>query len=135
VSRKSIAKSADLIDTWKVLIPAAGFESQIIPTPVLSSIRRAPSPSVCTQTYLFLPAASEAEADSMESYVSTRFFRFLVWLRKVSQHATRATYTWVPQQAWDRHWTDSELFEKYGIADDEKALINSVIRPMGVADE
>jgi site-specific DNA-methyltransferase (adenine-specific) len=130
IARNKIAKSGDLIDTWKVLIPAAGFESQILPTLVLSSIRRAPNPSACTQTYLFLPASSEAEADSMESYVATRLFRFLIWLRKVSQHATRATYTWVPQQQWDRHWTDAELYKKYGITKDEQELIESIIRPM-----
>jgi len=130
IDRDKITKSAHLIDTWKVLIPAAGFESQIFPTLVLSSIRRAPNPSACTQTYLFLPASSEAEADFMESYVETRFFRFLVWLRKVSQHATRSTYAWVPQQTWDRHWTDATLYEKYGITNDEQALIESIIRPL-----
>jgi site-specific DNA-methyltransferase (adenine-specific) len=135
IARNKITKSCDLIDTWKVLIPAAGFESQILPTLVLSSIRRAPNPSACTQTYLFLPASSEAEADNMESYVKTRFFRFLVWLRKPSQHATRATYTWVPQQAWDRRWTDDALYKKYAINKGEIQFIESIIRPMGGSDE
>jgi site-specific DNA-methyltransferase (adenine-specific) len=130
IARNKITKSTDLIDTWKVLIPAAGFESQILPTLVLSSIRRAPNPSACTQTYLFLAASSEAEADRMESYVKTRLFRFLIWLRKVSQHATRSTYAWVPQQTWDRAWTDADLYEKYGITEDEQAFIESIIRPM-----
>ena len=131
IKRSKITKSRDLIDTWKVMIPAAGFESQISPTLVLSSIRRAPNPSACTQTYLFLPASSEVEADNMESYVKTRFFRFLVWLRKFSQHATRATYTWVPQQKWDRPWTDEILCKKYGINQTEIDFINSMIRPIG----
>ena len=130
IKRSKITKSSHLIDAWKVMIPAAGFESQILPTLVLSSIRRAPNPSACTQTYLFLSASSEAEADSMESYVASRFFRFLVWLRKVSQHATRATYSWVPQQAWDRLWTDEELFKKYGLTKKEIAYIEGIIRPM-----
>lgn len=135
VDRHKIIKSSHLIDTSKVLIPAAGFESQISPTLVLSSIRRAPNPSACTQTYLFLAASSEAEADSMESYVKTRFFRFLVWLRKVSQHATRATYSWVPQQTWDRAWTDADLYEKYGITKEEQAFIESMIRPVESNDD
>jgi site-specific DNA-methyltransferase (adenine-specific) len=130
IKRNRITKSSELIDTWKVLIPAAGFESQILPTLVLSSIRRAPKPSACTQTYLFLSASSKNEADNMESYVRTRFFRFLVWLRKVSQHATRATYSWVPQQAWDRPWTDEMLYRKYGITKSEREFIESVIRPI-----
>lgn len=135
VSRKQIPKSCELIDSWKVLIPAAGFESQILPTLVLSSIRRAPNPSACTQTYLFLPAASEREADHIESYVRTRFFRFLVWLRKVSQHATRSTYTWVPVQAWDRAWTDQALYKKYQIEPHQVEFIESIIRPMESSDE
>jgi site-specific DNA-methyltransferase (adenine-specific) len=134
IARDKITKSSELIDTWKVLIPAAGFESQISPTLVLSSIRRAPNPSACTQTYLFLSASTEADADSMESYVATRFFRFLVWLRKVSQHATRGTYTWVPKQRWERRWTDAELYEKYDLTADEQAFINSMIRPMSGDD-
>ena len=135
VSRDQILKSRQLIDTWKVLIPAAGFESQIMPTLVLSSMRRAPNPSVCTQTYLFLPASSKKEADSMESYVETRFFRFLVWLRKVSQHATRATYTWVPQQEWNQQWSDAALYEKYSITKKEQNYIESIIRPVMDDDE
>jgi site-specific DNA-methyltransferase (adenine-specific) len=130
VDRAKILKSDHLIDTWKVLIPAAGFESQILPTLVLSSLRRAPNPSVCTQTYLFVPTNTEAEADSVESYIRTRFVRFLVWLRKVSQHATRSTYKWVPQQTWGHQWTDAELYEKYGIAADEQAYIAEMIREM-----
>lgn len=130
IDRAKVTKSTHLIDTWKVLIPAAGFESQIVPTLVLSSLRRAPDPSICTQTYLFLPASSEDEADSMESYVRTRFFRLLVWLRKVSQHATRSTYLWVPQQSWDREWTDEELYKKYEIDQEEQSYIAEIIREM-----
>eukprot|EP01012_Entosiphon_sulcatum_P034116 TRINITY_DN43218_c0_g1_i1.p1 TRINITY_DN43218_c0_g1~~TRINITY_DN43218_c0_g1_i1.p1 ORF type:complete len:525 (-),score=52.55 TRINITY_DN43218_c0_g1_i1:207-1781(-) len=135
IDRKKITKSSHLIDKWKVMIPAAGFESQILPTLVLSSIRRAPNPSACTQTYLFLAASSKVEADNMESYVKTRFFRFLVWLRKVSQHATRATYTWVPQQSWDRPWVDEMLFEKYGLTKAEIGFIENIVRPVTDADE
>jgi site-specific DNA-methyltransferase (adenine-specific) len=128
IKRDKIQKSAHLIDTWKVLIPAAGFESQILPTLVLSSLRRAPNPSACTQTYLFIPTSSEESADSAETYIRTRFARFLVWLRKVSQHATRSTYRWVPQQTWDREWTDAELYEKYGITEEEQAYIAEMVR-------
>ena len=130
ISRSEVTKSAHLIDTLKVLIPSAGFESQILPTLVLSSLRRASNPSVCTQTYLFVPAESEDELESIESYIRTRFFRFLVWLRKVSQHAPRSTYQWVPQQTWDHPWTDAELYKKYGITKDEQVYIEEMIREM-----
>jgi len=133
VSRESITKNPHLIDTWKVLIPEAGFEHgggdgrsmRVLSTPLITS-----SPSVCTQTYLFFSLPSEAEAKSVESYVATRFFRFLVSLRKITQHASRDTYKWVPQQTWDRVWTDDALYETNGLTDEEIAHIESVIKPM-----
>jgi site-specific DNA-methyltransferase (adenine-specific) len=36
----------------------------------------------------------------------------------------------VPQQSWDRQWTDAELYKKYGIAEDQQRFIESMIRPM-----
>lgn len=133
VARSKITKSAHLLDSWKVLIPAAGpgnSGGQILPDIVLGSPILAAPPSACTQTYLFVHVASEVEARSAESYVRTRFVRFLISLRKVSQHATRSTYTWVPQQPWDRTWKDDELYAKYGLNDDEQAYIAEMVKEM-----
>jgi site-specific DNA-methyltransferase (adenine-specific) len=60
----------------------------------------------------------------------TRFFRFLVSLRKVSQDAPRGTYKWVPVQEWDKAWTDAILYERYGITQEEQAYIEEMIREM-----
>ena len=95
----------------------------------------AESPSVCTQTYLFFYVASKEQAESLQSYLNTRFFRFLVSLRKITQHATRATYTWVPQQTWDRVWTDEALYKKYSLSSDDIAHIEASIRPKATNDE
>jgi len=80
------------------------------------------------------PFQSEDAARSFSSYYRTRLFRFLVSLRKITQHALRSTYSWVPQQTWDRIWTDEMLYEKYGITDEEIAFINSMIRPMDISE-
>lgn len=136
IERTAVTKSPELIDTWKVMVPSAGFEhggGDGKAMRVLSSPFIAGSPSVCTQTYLFFHVASQAEAESIESYLVTRFLRFLVSLRKITQHASPATYKWVPQQPWDRTWTDEELYEKYGITPEEQAYIESLIKPMVVA--
>jgi site-specific DNA-methyltransferase (adenine-specific) len=69
-------------------------------------------PSACTQTYLFFYLSTKKEAESLQSYFRTRFFRFPVSLRKITQHATRATYTRVPKQTWDRIWRDDALYKK-----------------------
>ena len=86
-----------------------------------------------TQTYLVAgPLASRKAAASLQSYTRTRFFRFLVSLRKITQHALRSTYSWVPQQTWDRAWTDEALYAKYGITRKEQAHIESQVRTMNL---
>lgn len=135
IPRKEVFKSAHLIDWWKVMIPQAGSDGgKKIPDPVLGKPLIAPSPSVCTQSYLFFFVKSEAEAQSIGAYLRTRFFRFLVSLRKITQHATRSTYTWVPQQDWDTNWSDEKLYAKYGLTAEEIAFIESMIRPMDLSE-
>ena len=130
IERSAIEKSQELVDTWKVMIPQAYGAGEGIPHQILGQPFVAPNPSVCTQTYLFVYVDSKDAAESVESYVRTRFLRFLVSLRKITQHATRSTYTWVPQQVWDRIWTDEELYKKYKLKADEVAIIESMVRPM-----
>ncbi len=109
IGRDEVTKSAHLVDTWKLLVPQVGSGREREKTGVdlvLGPPLVAQSPSVCTQSFLFFYVQSEEQARSVRSYYGTRFFRFLVSLRKITQHATHSTYSWVPLQAWDRTWTD-----------------------------
>jgi hypothetical protein len=78
------------------------------------------------------PFGSEDEVDNVISYIRTRLFRFLVLLHKPSQDATPRVYTFVPTQDFSRPWTDADLYARYGITPDEVAVIESLVRPMGV---
>lgn len=135
INRKDVGKSPHLIDKWKVMIPQAYGERGSRPATVLGPSFIAVPPSVCTQTYLFFYVSSKRKAISLNSYLRTRFFRFFVSLRKITQHATRSTYTWVPLQTWDRIWTDEALYRKYSLNQEEIAFIESRIRPMEGSDE
>lgn len=130
IAREAVTKSTHLIDTWKVLVPKAYNGGDGVPHQVLGRPLISPSPSVCTQSFLFFYVGSEKEADSLQSYYTTRFFRFLTSLRKITQDATHAAYTWVPIQQWDRSWTDDALYEKYSITKQEQAYIESQVRAM-----
>jgi site-specific DNA-methyltransferase (adenine-specific) len=134
IDRKDVGKSAHLIDAWKIMVPAAYGERGTRPATVLGPSFIAEPPSVCTQTYLFFYVRTRKEANSLNSYLRTRFFRFLVSLRKITQHATRSTYTWVPRQEWNRTWTDDVLYKKYGLTKDDIAFVESRIRPMEAND-
>jgi len=132
VDKVHVSRNFELAHNWKVLIPNAGSDGgQKLPDVVLGRPLIAEPDSVCTLTYLVIgPLASEFEANSVESYMKTKFFRFLVSLRKISQHTTQKSYLWVPTQKFDRTWTDEELYAQYSISSKEQTYIDSMIKEM-----
>ena len=130
IARNAITKNAHLIDTWKVLVPEAYNGGDALPHQILGKPLIASSPSACTQSFLFFHVDSQVAAVCLQSYYTTRFFRFLVSQRKITQHALQSTYAWVPIQAWNQTWTDEALYAKYGITPEETAFIESQIREM-----
>lgn len=121
----------EAINYWKALVPKAGSDGgQKIPDVVIGQPWIAEDPSICTQSFLFVTTETLEGAKSISYYYRTRFLRFLVSLRKITQDTTSESYRWVPQQTWDREWTDSELYEKYDITDKEQSYIESMIKEM-----
>jgi site-specific DNA-methyltransferase (adenine-specific) len=134
IGRNIITKNSHLIDVWKLFLPVAGSGRErertgvdlVLGPPILGE-----PGSVCTQTYLTAgPFDCEEQARSAAFYLKTRFARFLISLRKPAQHIFRGMYRWVPQQSWDRVWTDAALYEIYGLTEDEISFIELIIRPM-----
>ena len=76
------------------------------------------------------PFQNEETSYNVISYMKTKFFRFLVLLKKNTQHATKSVYQLVPTQDFSKPWKDSELYTKYGLSDEEISFIESLIRPM-----
>lgn len=134
INRNEVTKSVEMIDTWKVLVPKAFNGGDALPHQILGKPMIVPSPSTCTQSFLFFNVSSQEEAKSLQSYYATRFFRFLVSVRKITQDATHSTYAWVPMQSWDRIWSDDELYSKYGITKKERSYIESQVREMNLGD-
>jgi site-specific DNA-methyltransferase (adenine-specific) len=131
-----VTKNRQLIPVWKLFLPKAYGERGAIPANILGPGIIAGPGSVCTQTYVVAgPFSSEAEAMSCNAYLRSRFARFLISLRKITQDLPRATYSFLPQQKWDRQWTDSDLYKKYKLTRDEIAFVEKMIRPMGDNDE
>ena len=62
--------------------------------------------------------------------MKTRFFRYLVSIKKKTQHNPRDVFQFVPLQDWSRPWSDEELYRKYKISTDEISYIESIIKPM-----
>jgi site-specific DNA-methyltransferase (adenine-specific) len=135
IARSEVKINQESIARWKAMVPSAYGERGTRPAMVLGPSFVATKPSVCTQSFLFVCADSREQADSIASYYRTRFLRFLVSLRKITQHTTREAYLWVPQQTWDRTWTDEALYKKYNLTKADISFIESMIRPMESKNE
>lgn len=129
VERAQVLRNTAWVDMWKVYVPEA-IGSGDIKTDKVNPILGSPN-TVCTETYLvFGPYLTKTEAKNVISYIKTKFFHFLLGLKKITQHTTQAVYEFVPMQDFSKPWTDEELYEKYGLTDEEIAFIESMIKPM-----
>jgi hypothetical protein len=140
-SRASIEENVELIGKWKVFTSKsssehAGQADKNGMRRVLSLSGVLPPNSVVTETYVLLGTFdAEDEARNCFSYVTTKFFRFLVATRSSAQDLPRAAYSLVPLQDFSRPWSDAKLYRKYKLDDTEIAAIESTIRPMTVGDD
>lgn len=131
IAESEIPKSIEYVNKYKVYVSAGynggdTFPHQIIGKPILGT-----AGSCCTETYVMIGGFKyEQEARNLMTYIQTKFFRFMVMLLKNTQHALKKVYSLVPQQDFSKPWTDVELYEKYGLTDEEIAFIESMIKPM-----
>ena len=132
--RSSVTTGKDLIDKWKLFVgfaaPGTGnkdtYPHKIISTPFVGE-----PGTISSETYLCVgPFDSKEQAENALSYLACRLTRLLILLHKPSHNTTRKVYTFVPIQDWTRQWTNDDLYEKYGITDDEVAFIEKMVRPM-----
>lgn len=139
VPRRSVDNGIELIDKWKIFVgfaaPGTGnkdtYPNKIISTPFIGE-----PGTISSETYLCIgPFESKSQAESAISYLSCRLTRLLILLHKPSQNTTRRVYTFVPNQEWDRIWTDESLYAKYGISTEEIKFIESMVRPMDLSGD
>ena len=134
ISETQLPKNKPTKELHKVYIPAAGGsgnDDMVLGKPFYGEPN-----SVCSQTFLVIGYSptkhnfSKDQCENIISYIKTKFFRFLVSIKKKTQNGPRGVYQFVPLQDFSHPWTDEMLYEKYGLDKDEIAFIESMIRPM-----
>ena len=132
--RSEVYKNQNSIDIYKIFIPEAGGDgrdSMVLGKPFLGE-----PGSVCSLTYILIGYDphkhnfSKKECENILSYIKSRFFRYIVSLKKKTQHGDKEVYQFVPLQDFSKPWTDADLYTKYGLTDEEIAFIESMIKPM-----
>ena len=131
VDRSSVRKGISMIDELKIFISRSYGERGEFPYLIIGKPFFGEPKTVCTETYIVIGAGFDKRVlNSIMDYMTTKFFRFLVMLKKNTQSATRGVYQFVPLQDFSHPWTDEMLYKKYDLSKDEIAFIESMIRPM-----
>ena len=127
ISPNQIEKNKEWINLWKVYIPEA-IGSGNMETDVVKPLLGEPN-TVCSETYVVVNPTNEKQiAENIISYINTKFFHFLLGLKKITQHTTSKTYSFIPIQNFTKSLTDKDLYDKYNLSDEEINFIESMIR-------
>lgn len=133
INKSEVPKGYDWIPIWKLYISKAYGAGEIFPHQILGVPLIGKPNSCCSETYIVIgPFKDKQTTENVKRYIATRFFRFMVFLKKITQDATSRVYELVPMQDFSKAWTDEELYAKYGLTDEEIAFIESMVKPMEV---
>lgn len=129
VKRKEILQNHNWINKHKILIPKA-IGSGDGRTDIIKPIYAEPN-TCCTETYLVIgPFENKKESENAISYIKTKFFHFMITLKKNTQDATKKVYDFVPIQDFNESWNDLKLYKKYNLNNEEIAYIEKSIPSM-----
>ena len=145
VSRDLITRNSSLCDHWKVFTSkmngGAGTLLDGKQVAILGRTFVMGPGSICSNTLLAVgDFDNQTEAENLNKYMNTKFFRFMLGIKKIAQVLTSNIYSFVPQQNFknnsDITWAnglsdiDKQLYAKYGLEEDEITFIESMIKPM-----
>lgn len=139
-----VSKNSNFINSWKIFMSkadgAAGQIGNPIPAKIVGNPEIGEKNTVCTETFLCItPFNEKDEVINCIKYIKTKFFRFMLGIRK-NKNMTRDTYAFVPLQDFtansDIDWSlpipeiDRQLYKKYKLSKDEIDFIGKMIKPM-----
>jgi len=121
------------LNLWKVCCPK-GYKpaSEFIegnPLYVLNNFI-IPEGVITNETYIITGAFNtKAEAEAYLAYTNTKFYRFMVSLRKVAQDISIDKFAWVPDMPhYNKVWTDQDMYTHFGLTKKEIEHIEKSIK-------
>lgn len=129
----------DGIDKYKIFVPRNYGTGKLQDCAYMTYL--ACPEEICTETFVQVyPFINKEERDNCNRYMSTKFFRAIVSIRKQDQSSGRDVYTYVPLEDFtsssDIDWSqpvadiDRQLYQKYGLNQQEIDFIERMVKPM-----
>lgn len=132
VKLSDIPRNRQTIPLHKIFIPKAS--SGGTDTLIVGGAFYGEPGSICSQTYMVIAYEqskhkyTKDECENIISYLNTKFFRYLVSVKKKTQDVVCGVFQFVPLQDWTKSWTDKELYAKYNLSTEEIEHIESAIK-------
>jgi site-specific DNA-methyltransferase (adenine-specific) len=133
IKLSDIPKNTQILPTHKIFISKAYNGGDAFPHQIIGKPFYGEPGSVCSQTYLVIGYNhnfTKTICENIISYMTTKFFRYMVFIKKKTQDNPSAVFQFVPPQDFSKSWTDVELYSKYDLTDAEVSFIESIIKPM-----
>lgn len=145
IDKSKITKNVDVMDHFKIFTSkgngAAGTLVVNSANYIIGKAYVGKPNSVCTDSLIPIGCFNtEEEAINLQTYMKTKFLRYLVGVMKSSRNIYQVVYEFVPVQdftsASDIDWTknvteiDKQLYAKYKLSKEEIELIEKIIKPM-----
>jgi site-specific DNA-methyltransferase (adenine-specific) len=125
-----------MINQWKVITSYVAYDHGGLPgkdgtRKVFSKVEILPPGTICNETYIVVGSYDdERHAKNLATYMTTKFFRFLVAQSMYSHHITKETYKFVPQLDLSKRWDDNMLYKLFKLNQEDTRVIDSSIRSM-----
>ncbi len=124
---KSLLTKTEGIDKYNVFCSYAySTTSTVLPQPIIGYPNEA-----CTETFLKIgDFDTEEEALNCLYYITSKFFRALLFFNRIQKNLSRNTFQFIPIQDFTKRWSDEELYKKYNLSNNEINYIDELILPM-----
>lgn len=131
INNKDVVNNRQLINKYKVLLAQASEGKGVYPNNIIGKPILAGKNSCCSFTYIIVNHFNrEVEAKNFIVFLKTRFVRFLISLKKSTQHLSKDKFSFVPDLDMSQEWTDEKLYKRYGITEKEQEFIKSIVKEM-----
>ncbi len=128
IDRNIIKKNFDKIDHYKVVSPGAYGKGMSRCTLPKKQIFILGPEEISTETYSVIGCfKTKSEAERFKNYLQTNFARYLLGLRKITQHIPRDRWSWVPLVDTSKDWNDENLTKYFKLTKEEELHIKNKV--------
>lgn len=133
IKKELFVDTHNIIDKWKVVTTKAdggAFDDKYGVVRGLNKMFIIVPGTICNMTYVVMGAFDdEQSANNFLKYSQTKFFNFMLGIMVTTMDINSNKFKFVPDQIdYSKTYSDEELFEKYGLDEEEIAHINSKIK-------